>query len=292
MKGSVLPVSVERSLADRVVVVTGSSRGIGRQIALRAAADGAHLALIAKTLTPHPRIAGSLTQTAQAVRDAGGEALPLPCDIRDAEPVTDAIDRVVKEFGRIDIVVNNAGALDLRRTPQLPVAAFDRLWAVNVRGPFALVQAAYPHLRLADNPHILTISPPINLEPAWAAAHLGHTVGKYAESLLTLGWAAEFQSIPIAANSLWPSTTVASTGMMAVLGDDVARAQGRSPQIMADAAHAILTRPATECTGNFFTDEQVLRQEGVNDFSGYRLAAHDEDLTPDFYLPTTPLPTI
>lgn len=275
-----------------MVLVTGASRGIGRAIALRAAQDGARLALIAKTDTAHPRIEGSLAQTAEAVLAAGGDALPLRCDIRDAESVAAAVEVVIERFGCIDVVINNAGALDLRRTPELPVKVLDRLFAINVRGPFALVQAAYPHLRLSPNPHILTISPPINLEPAWAAAHLGHTVGKYAESLLTLGWAAEFRSIPIAANSLWPATTVASTGMMAVLGENAARAQGRSPQIMADAAHAIVTRTAAECTGNFFTDEQVLREEGVDDFSAYRFATREQDLSPDFYLPTTPLPAL
>jgi citronellol/citronellal dehydrogenase len=285
-------VSTDRSLKDRVVVITGASRGIGRAIALRAAADGARLALVAKTVNPSSKIEGSLTQTADAVVKAGGEALPLPCDIRDEDSIADAVSRVIERFGGIDAVVNNAGALDLRRTPELPTRAFDRLFAINVRGPFAVVQAAYPHLKHSDNPHILNISPPINLEPAWAGAHLGHTVGKYAESLLTLGWAAEFGSLPIAANSLWPAATIASTGMMSVLGKETARAQARSPEIMADAAHAIVTRAASECTGNFFTDEEVLHQEGVDDLSAYRLAAREEDLSPDFYLSTTPLPII
>ncbi|MGV0045066.1 SDR family oxidoreductase [Mycobacterium colombiense] len=282
----------DRNLKDRAVVVTGASRGIGREIALRAAADGARVALLAKTNAPHPKIEGSLPETAAAVERAGGEALPLACDVRDAAAVAEAVNTIAERFGGIDIVVNNAGALDLRRTPELPYNAFDRLLAINVRGPFALVQAALPHLRRSDNAHILTVSPPINLEPAWAGAHLGHTISKYAESMLTLGWAAEFASIPIAANSLWPSTTVASTGMIAVLGERAARAQGRKPQIMADAAYVIVTRPAAECTGQFFTDEQALREVGIDDFSGYRLATREEDLSPDFYLPATPLPTI
>jgi citronellol/citronellal dehydrogenase len=285
-------VTIDRSLKDRVVVITGASRGIGRAIALRAAADGARLALVAKTVSPSSKIEGSLTQTADAVIKAGGEALSLPCDVRDEESVADAVSQVMERFGGIDVVINNAGALDLRRTPELTPKAFDRLFAINVRGPFAVVQAAYPHLKHSENPHILNISPPINLEPAWAGAHLGHTVGKYAESMLTLGWAAEFGSIPIAANSLWPAATIASTGMMSVLGEETARAQARSPEIMADAAHAIVTRAASKCTGNFFTDEEVLRQEGVDDLSTYRLAAREEDLTPDFYLPTTPLPIV
>jgi citronellol/citronellal dehydrogenase len=155
-----------------------------------------------------------------------------------------------------------------------------------------LVQAAFPHLRASDNAHIVNVSPPLNLEPAWVGAHVGHTVGKYAESLLTLGWSAEFAAIPIAANSLWPATTVASTGMMVAMGEEAVRAQARSPQIMADATHALVTRPSGGCTGHFYTDEEILAEEGVDDFSGYRLAARDEDLTPNFYLPDVPLPEI
>jgi citronellol/citronellal dehydrogenase len=180
--------------------------------------------------------------------------------------------------------VNNAGALDLRRTPQLPLKNFDRLLAVNVEGPFAVVRAAFPFLRQSGNAHIVNVSPPLNLEPSWVGAHVGHTVGKYAESLLTLGWAAEFAPIPIAVNSLWPATTVASTGMMVAMGEDAVRAQARSPRIMADAVHALVTRPAAECSGHFYTDEAVLREEGVDDLSPYRLAAREEDLTPNFYL--------
>jgi NAD(P)-dependent dehydrogenase (short-subunit alcohol dehydrogenase family) len=281
----------DRSLKDRVVVVTGASRGIGRDIAVRAAADGAKVALIAKTGTPHPKITGTLADTADAVRAAGGRPLPITCDVRDADTVAEAVARVADEFGGIDVVVNNAGALDLRGTPQLPPSSFDRLLAVNVKGPFAVVRAAFAHLRHSENAHVVNVSPPLNLEPSWVGAHVGHTVGKYAESLLTLGWAAEFASVAIAVNSLWPATTVASTGMMVALGEAAVRAQARGPQIMADAVHALVTRAAADCTGNFFTDEQVLREEGIDDFSHYRLAAREEDLAANFYLPTTPLPT-
>jgi citronellol/citronellal dehydrogenase len=280
-----------RTLKDRVVVVTGASRGIGREIAVRAAADGASVALLAKTEAPNPKISGTLTETADAVREAGGLALPLVCDVRDADSVDEAVAAVAKAFDAIDIVVNNAGALDLRRTPQLPPKNFDRLLAVNVEGPFAVVRAAFPFLRQSGNAHIVNVSPPLNLEPSWVGAHVGHTVGKYAESLLTLGWAAEFASIPIAVNSLWPATTVASTGMMVAMGEDAVRAQARSPRIMADAVHALVTRPAAECSGHFYTDEEVLRAEGVDDLSQYRLAAHEEALTPNFYL-SSPLPKV
>jgi citronellol/citronellal dehydrogenase len=282
----------DRSLKDRVVVVSGASRGIGREIAIRAGADGAKVALLAKTDTPNPKIAGTLQETADAVLAAGGEALAVVCDVRDPDSVAAAGVCVAEAFGRIDVVVNNAGALDLRGTPQLPLKNLDRLLAVNVAGSFALVQAAFPHLRQSDNAHIVNVSPPLNLAPEWIGAHVGHTVGKYAESLLTLGWSAEFASIPIAANSLWPATTVASTGMMVAMGEEAVRAQARSPQIMADATHALVTRPAAECTGHFYTDEEILVEEGVDDFTAYRLAARDEDLTPNFYLPDVPLPKI
>ncbi|WP_192830249.1 SDR family oxidoreductase [Mycolicibacterium llatzerense] len=281
-----------RTLNNRVVIITGASRGIGREIAIRAGADGARVALLAKTATPHPKISGTLTETAQAVRAAGGQALSLVCDVRDAANVHNAVTEVVATFGAIDVIINNAGALDLRRTPQLPPRNFERLLATNVAGPFALVHAAYDHLRRSEAAHILNISPPLNLQPSWVGAHAGHTVGKYAESLLTLGWAAEFASVPIAVNSLWPATTVASTGMITAMGEDVVTAQARIPQIMADAAHAIVTRPAGSCSGHFYTDEAVLAEEGVTDFSRYRLAASEEDLAPNFYLPAAALPTV
>jgi citronellol/citronellal dehydrogenase len=281
-----------RTLKDRVVVVTGASRGIGREIAVRAASDGAAVVLLAKTQTPNPKIAGTLTQTAEAVRDAGGRALPLGVDVRDADAVASAIAAAAEAFGGIDVVVNNAGALDLRPTPKLPPKNFGRLLAVNAEGPFAVVHAALPYLRDSDNAHIVNVSPPLNLHPRWVGAHVGHMVGKYAESLLTLGWAAEFASIPIAVNSLWPATTVASTGMIVAMGVDAIRAQARDPRVMSDALHALVTRPAAECSGRFYTDEQVLYEEGVVDLSGYRLAASEDDLTPNFYLPSTPLPAV
>jgi citronellol/citronellal dehydrogenase len=279
-----------RSLADRVVIVTGASRGIGHDIAVRAAADGARVGLLARTGTPNPKLAGTLAETADAVRAAGGQAFEAVCDVRDSESVVAAVAEVADAFGGIDIVVNNAGALDLRPTSTLPPRNFRRLLAVNVEGPFAVVQAALPHLRRSENAHIVNVSPPLSLDPAWVGAHVGHTVGKYAESLLTLGWAAEFESIPIAVNSLWPATTVASTGMIVAMGEAV-RTQARDPRIMADAVHALVTRSA-DCTGHFYTDEEVLREEGAHDLSGYRLAAAEDDLVPNFYLTSTPLPRI
>jgi citronellol/citronellal dehydrogenase len=273
-----------RTLVDQVVVVTGASRGIGREIAVRVAADGARVAILARTEAPNPKIAGTLRDTVEAVEEAGGDAVSVPCDVRDATAVDRAIAIVAEKFGGIDVVVNNAGALDLRSTAQLPPAGFDRLLAVNVRGAFAMVHAALPHLRNSDNAHIVNVSPPLNMSPGWFSSHVGHTVGKYAESLLTLGWAAEFAPIPIAVNSLWPATTVASTGMMVAMGEQVVRARARNPQIMADALHALVTRDAAENSGRFYTDEQVLREEGVQDFSRYRLAPREQDLTPNFYL--------
>ncbi len=281
-----------RTLQGRVVVVTGASRGIGAAIALRAAADGAAVALLAKTETPNPKIAGTLAETADAVRRAGGRALPLACDVRDAVAVASAIAAVASAFGGIDVVVNNAGALDLRPTAQLPPKSLRKLLEINVEGPFAVVQAALAHLRRSDNPHVVNVSPPVSLDPRWVGAHVGHTVGKYAESLLTLGWAEEFADVPIAVNSLWPATTIASTGMLVAMGEATVRAQARSPQIMADALHALVTRPAAACSGHFYTDEQILREEGREDFSGYRLAAREDDLVPNFYLPSTPLPAV
>jgi citronellol/citronellal dehydrogenase len=281
-----------RTLKDRVIVVTGASRGIGAAIAIRAAADGAAVALLAKTDTPNPKIAGTLAETAEAVERAGGQALPVACDVRDSAAVAAAIGTIAEAFGGIDVVINNAGALDLRPTASLPPKSLRKLLEINVEGPFAVVQAALPHLRRSVNAHVVNVAPLLDLNPRWVGAHVGHTVGKYAESLLTLGWAEEFKSVPIAVNSLWPATTVASTGMMVAMGEEAVRAQARSPQIMADAAHTLVTRPASACSGHFYTDEQILREEGRDDLSEYLLAAREEDLTPNFYLPSAPLPTI
>lgn len=271
-------------------MVTGASRGIGAAIAVRAAADGAAVALLAKTETPNPKIAGTLTETADAVQRAGGKALPVVCDVRDAAAVAAAVEAVASAFGGIDVIINNAGALDLRSTAKLPPKSLRKLLEINVEGPFAVVQAALPYLRRSSNAHVVNVSPPLTLDPRWVGAHVGHTVGKYAESLLTLGWAEEFASVPIAVNSLWPATTVASTGMLAAMGEAAVIAQARSPQIMADAVHALVTRPAAACSGHFYTDEEILREEGRYDLSEYRLAAREEDLTPNFYLPSAPLP--
>jgi citronellol/citronellal dehydrogenase len=281
-----------RTLKRSVVVVTGASRGIGAAVALRAAADGAAVALLAKTQTPNPKIAGTLAEVAEAVERAGGSALQLPCDVRDADAVASAIASVAETFGGIDVVINNAGALDLRPTAKLPPKNLRRLLEVNVEGPFAVVQAALPHLRRSGNAHVVNVSPPLNMDPRWVGAHVGHTVGKYAESLLTLGWAEEFASVPIAVNSLWPATTIASTGMIVALGEAVVSAQARSPQIMAEAVHALVTRPAAACSGHFYTDEEILREEGRDDFSDYLLAPSEEDLTPNFYLTSAPVPAV
>jgi NAD(P)-dependent dehydrogenase (short-subunit alcohol dehydrogenase family) len=283
---------VSRTLKDRVLVVTGASRGIGAAIAVRAAADGAAVALLAKTDTPNPKIAGTLAETAAAVERAGGRALPVACDVRDATAVASAIEAVAKTLGGVDVVINNAGALDLRPTAKLPPKSLRKLLEINVEGPFAVVQAALPHLLRSLNAHIVNVSPPLLLDPGWVGAHVGHTVGKYAESLLTLGWANEFASVPIAVNSLWPATTVASTGMMVAMGEEAVRAHARSPQIMADAVHALVTPPASACSGHFYTDEEILREEGHDDLTGYRLAAREEDLTPNFYLSPAPVPAV
>ncbi|MDZ7887381.1 MAG: SDR family oxidoreductase [Mycobacterium sp.] len=283
------PYRADRSLRGRVVVVTGASRGIGRDIAIRAGADGANVALLAKTDVPNPKISGTLTDTASAVRAAGGRPLAIACDVRDPDAVAMAVEEIAGAFGGIDVIVNNAGALDLRATPALPPKNFRRLLAVNVEGPYALVHSALRYLRRSSNAHIVNVSPPLNLAPGWLSAHVAHTVGKYAESLLTLGWAAEFATIPIAVNSLWPATTVASTGLMAAMGEEEVRSQARDTQIMADAVHALVTRSAAEHTGEFLTDAEVLRADGVIDLDAYRLAACDEDLVPNFYLAATPV---
>ncbi|GAB2964308.1 NAD(P)-dependent oxidoreductase [Amycolatopsis acidiphila] len=280
----------ESTLAGKTILVSGGSRGIGLAIAVRAAQDGANVALLAKTAEPHPKLEGTVFTAAAEIEAAGGRALPVVGDIRVDGDVEVAVAKTVEAFGGIDVVVNNASAINLSPTSEMTMKRYDLLQDVNTRGTFALSRAALPFLEKAGNPHILTLSPPLNLHPRWAGAHLAYTLSKYGMSLCTLGLADELTDRGIAANSLWPRTTIATAAIRNLLGGEAAASRARSPRIMADAAHLILTRDSRECTGNFFVDDEVLTAAGVTDLSGYRLTGREEDLDPDFFLPGSPLP--
>ncbi len=260
------------NLRDKTLLISGGSRGIGLEIARRAAADGARVALLAKTATPHPRLEGTIHTAATAIEAAGGEALPIVGDVRDEGSIIAAVEATVARFGGIDIVVNNASAIDLTGSVELPAKRYDLMQAINARGAFLLSRTAVPHLREAPNPHVLTLSPPLSLEPRWLGAHVGYTISKYSMSLVTLGMAAEFAADGIAFNSLWPRTLIGTAAVRNVVGGEAAVARSRRPGIMADAAHAILTRPASERSGTLLLDEDVLREAGVEDFSAYATA--------------------
>lgn len=255
------------SLQDKTVFVSGGSRGIGLCIALRAARDGANVAIASKTAEPHPKLPGTIYTAAEEIEAAGGRALPIVCDVRDEAQIRAAVDAAVSAFGGLDAVVLNASALSLEGTLDIPTKRFDLMAAVNQRGTFLMGRACLPHLFEADNAHILTISPPLDFEDHWWGKHLSWTMMKYSMSLCALGWSQEFEAQGVAANALWPRTTI-STAATGWLGEEVFRCS-RKPEIMADAAHWILTQPSQECTGNFFIDETVLRDTGVEDFGGY-----------------------
>jgi citronellol/citronellal dehydrogenase len=271
-------------LEGKTIFISGGSRGVGLAIARRAARDGANVALVAKTDEPHPKLPGTIHTAAEEIRDAGGLALPIVGDIRDADAVSDAVEQAVEEFGGIDIAVNNASAINLLGTEELEVKRYDLMQEINVRGTFVVTKACLPHLKRAENPHVLTLSPPLNLDPKWFAEHVGYTISKYNMSMLTLGWAEEFREEGIAFNSLWPRTMIATAAVMNLLGGEEAMAQSRTPEILADAAHAILARPSRECTGNFFIDEEVLAEEGVTDLERYRADPQGGDLAVDLFL--------
>ncbi|MCU1572948.1 MAG: short chain dehydrogenase [Micrococcaceae bacterium] len=278
------PGTPDRTLAGRTMLISGGSRGIGLAIALRAARDGARIVLLAKTGEPHPALEGTVFTAAEQVRAAGGEALPLVGDVRNDDDVAAAVEAAVQEFGGIDVVLNNASAIDLSNTDQLSMKRYDLMADINVRGTFMLSKFALPALRLSDNPHILTLSPPLNLTPHWTGLHLGYTMAKYGMSMTTMGLAEELKGDGIAVNSLWPCTLINTAAIRNMPGGQQLIQAARSPEIMADAAHAILTRPSRGTTGNFFTDEQVLREEGVQDFSRYSLGAPEDQLVPDIFL--------
>jgi len=256
------------TLKDKTLFITGGSRGIGKAIALRAARDGANVVIAAKTDRPHPALPGTIHSAAEEVEAAGGRALALRLDVRDDAQVDEAFAAAAEHFGGIDILVNNAGAIMLQGTRELPMKRYDLMFAVNVRGAYTCSRAAIPWLLAAENPHILNLAPPLNLNPAWFRNHLAYTMSKYGMSMCVLGMAEEFREQGIAVNALWPRTVIA-TAAIGPLGSRVKPENCRTEAIMADAAHAILARDSSACTGNFFIDESVLLQEGVTDFSRY-----------------------
>jgi citronellol/citronellal dehydrogenase len=258
-----------RTLQGRTLFISGASRGIGLAIALRAARDGANVALMAKTAEPHPKLEGTVYTAAEQIEAAGGSALPIVGDVRDEGSVTAAVEQAVERFGGIDVCVNNASAINLVGTEALDVKRYDLMQDINVRGSFVLTRACVPHLRASENAHVLTLSPPISLEPKWLGPHVGYTLAKYGMSLLALGWAEEFREEGIASNALWPRTLIATAAVQNLLGGDAAMTRSRRPELYADAAYAVLTRPSRECTGNTFLCEDVLAEEGVTDLAPY-----------------------
>jgi citronellol/citronellal dehydrogenase len=255
-------------LKGRTVFITGATRGIGREIALRCARDGAHIVVTGKSAEPHPKLPGTIHSVAKEVEAAGGKALALALDVRDADAVAAAVKQTVKAFGGLDVLVNNASAISLTGTLETPVKRLDLMLAVNLRGTFVCSQVCIPHLRKAANPHILTLSPPLNMHPRWFRSHVAYTMAKYGMSLCTLGMSEEFRAAGIAVNSLWPRTTIATAAIEMNFPEAILKAS-RKPAIMADAAYAIVNRDSRKATGNFYIDETVLREEGVTDFDQY-----------------------
>lgn len=271
------------SLKDKTLFISGGSRGIGLAIALRAARDGANVVIAAKTSDPHPKLPGTIHTAAKEIEDAGGRGLPVLCDIRHEEQVVDAVGKAVETFGGIDICINNASAIQLTGTLATDMKRYDLMNQINARGTFLVSKTCIPHLKKADNPHILNLSPPLDMSAKWFAGHVAYTMAKYGMSMCTLGMAEEFRKDAIAVNSLWPLTAIDTAAVRNLLGGDAMSKISRSPEIMADAAHAILTRPSSETSGNFFIDEQVLRDEGMTDFSRY--APDADTLAADFFVP-------
>ena len=277
---------MSNSLAGKTIFITGGSRGIGLAIAKRAAADGANIVIAAKTVEPHPRLAGTIHSAAAEIEAAGGHVLPVACDIREEDQVEAAVAAAVERFGGIDICINNASAIRLTGTLDTEVKRFDLMFGVNARGTFLTTQKCLPHLRLATNPHVLMIAPPLDMEERWFAPHVAYSIAKYGMSLCVLGMAGEFRADGIAVNALWPRTAI-DTAAMNEFQDGMYTSQAlRSPAIMADAAHAVLTMPSSAGTGRFYIDDEVLTARGITDIAArYNPpGVADEDVSPDFFV--------
>ncbi len=272
------------TLAGTTLFISGGSRGIGLAIAIRAARDGANVALIAKTGEPHPKLEGTVYTAAAQIEAAGGRALPVVGDIRDEAQVARAVARAVERFGGIDVCVNNASAISLSGTEALDIKRYDLMQSVNTRGTFVVSRACIPHLKRSANPHILTLSPPVSLEPRWLGPHIGYTIAKYGMTLCALGFAAEFAADGIASNALWPRTLIATAAVQNLLGGEAMMRQSRKPEIVADAAYVLFCKPAREITGRFLIDDSFLAANGVDDFDRYRVDP-TQKLAPDFFVP-------
>jgi citronellol/citronellal dehydrogenase len=278
--------TITGDLSGKKIFITGGSRGIGLAIALRAARDGASIAIAAKTSDPNPKLPGTIHSAAEEIRAAGGTALPIQCDLRDENQISDAVEQAVKEFGGIDILINNASAINLTPTEATPAKRFDLMFDVNVRGTFLTSQAAIPHLRASAeagrNPHILTLSPPLSMKAKWFQHHVAYTMAKYGMSMCVLGMSEEFRKTGIAVNALWPRTAIDTAALQMIPGIDTAAC--RTPEILADAAYVILNRPSKETTGNFFVDDEVLASVGVTELDKYSVVPGTKDFLLDFFL--------
>jgi citronellol/citronellal dehydrogenase len=272
------------TLKGKTLFITGGSRGIGLAIALRAARDGANVAIAAKTAEPHPKLPGTIYSAAEEIEKAGGKGLPILCDIRIDEQLAGAVAQTAEKFGGIDILINNASAINLSRTPPTDMKRFDLMHQINTRGTYLASKLCIPHLAKSANPHILTLSPPLDMKAKWFAPHLAYSLAKFGMSLCVLGLAEELKGQGIAVNALWPRTTIATAAVANLLGGDRIMRASRTPEIMADAAHVILTRPAREFTGQFCIDDTLLAEHGVTDFEHYRVDP-TVDLMQDFFVP-------
>ncbi len=278
--------TITGDLSGKKIFITGGSRGIGLAIALRAARDGASIAIAAKTSDPNPKLPGTIHTAAEEIREAGGKALAIQCDLRDENQIAAAIAQTAEEFGGIDILINNASAINLTPTEATPAKRFDLMFDVNVRGTFLTSQAAIPHLRASAeagrNPHILTLSPPLSMKAKWFQHHVAYTMAKYGMSMCVLGMSEEFRKTGIAVNALWPRTAIDTAALQMIPGIDTAAC--RTPEILADAAYVILNRPSKETTGNFFVDDEVLASVGVTDLEKYSVVPGTKDFLLDFFL--------